>query len=204
MHSKYHQIPGFWPEIFRSSQYWSFIIQLNLAKSESSKKMCLWKNLRNNCSLHKKCFHAFEIPPNSWFLAGNISFQSILVIYYSTQSCKIGKFKKKCLWKNLRNNCSLHKSAFMHSKYHQIPGFWPEIFRSSQYWSLIIQLNLAKSESSKKRCLWKNLRNNCSLHKNAFKHSKYHQIPGFLAGNISLQSISVIYYSTQSCKVGKF
>ena len=111
------------------------IIQLNLAKSENSnQKKMLMEKLTPQLLSAPKCFHEFEIPPNSWFLAGNISqYWS----YYSTQSCKIGKFKqkKKCLWKNLRNNCSLHKSAFMYSKYHQIPGFVPEIFRSSQYWS---------------------------------------------------------------------
>ena len=44
-------------------------------------------------SILQKCFHAFEITPNSWFSAGNISFQSIFVIF--NLILQIGKFKKK-------------------------------------------------------------------------------------------------------------
>ena len=58
------------------------------------------KNLRNNCSL-RKCFHAFEIPPNSWFLAGNISFQSILVFITQLNLAKSESSKKKVLMEKL-------------------------------------------------------------------------------------------------------
>ena len=152
----------------------------------------------------QKCFHVFEIPPNPWFLAGNISFQSILVTYYSTQSCKIGKFKKRCLWKNLRNNCSLHKKCFHAFEIPPNPWFLAGNISFQSILVIYYSTQSCKIGKFKKKCLWKNLRNNCSLHKTAFMHSKYHHIPGFLAGSISLQSISVIYYSTQSCKIGKF
>ena len=108
MHSKHHQIPGFWPEIFRSSQYWSFITQLNLAKSESSKK--------------KKSAYGKT--------------------YATTALCT------KVL------SCIRNTTKFLvvGRKYFapvNIGHLLNEIFRFSPYRSFIIQLNLAKSESSK-------------------------------------------------------
>ena len=112
-----------------------------------------------------KFYYSPEILPVN---IGHLLFNSIL------QNRKVQK--KKCLWKNLRNNCSLNQSAFMYSKYHQIPGCWPEIFRSSQYWSYYSTESCKIGKfKKKKKCFWENLRNNCSLHKSAFMHSKYHQ-----------------------------
>ena len=130
MFSKYYQIPGFWPEIIRSSQYWHKI-QLNLANRKVQKKV-LMEKLTQQLFSAQKCFHAFEIPPNSWFLAGNISFQSILV----TLLLNLAKSEssKKSAYGKTNATTAFCTKVLSRMKYHQIPGFWSEIFRSSQYW----------------------------------------------------------------------